>query len=219
LLAHEGHASARRFFTAGTASSYDKVSLLATFGKDRAWKQRIVEIAGKRNNVLDLASGTGILSSMVSATGASVAGLDLTFEYLTRSSASVVCQGTAEVLPFKDATFDAIVSSYLVKYIDARLVVDECWRVLQPGGVVILHDFTCPTGAMYGLWRAYFEILRLAGLFLKSWRPVFAELDDIICRSNWVEKVSEAMREDGFPSVKVSYHTLGTAAIVWGYKE
>ncbi len=219
MLAHEGHASARRFFTAGTAPSYDNVSLVATFGMDRAWKRRIVEIAGKRSNVLDLASGTGILSSMISATGASVTGLDLTFEYLAQSRANPACQGTAEVLPFRDCTFDAAVSSYLAKYVDARLAVSECWRVLQPGGIAVFHDFACPKGDMRGLWNAYFAVLRAAGAFSKSWRPVFAELDDVICKSRWVGRFSEAMRERGFQDVSVSYHTLGTAAIVWGYKK
>jgi demethylmenaquinone methyltransferase/2-methoxy-6-polyprenyl-1,4-benzoquinol methylase len=219
LLAHEGHASAKRFFTAGTAPSYDSVSLVATFGRDRAWKRRIVEIVGRRRSVLDLASGTGILSYMVSATGASVTGLDLTFEYLARSRSNPACQGTAEVLPFRDVTFDAVVSSYLAKYVDARLAVSECWRVLRPGGVAVFHDFACPKGAMRGLWNAYFAILRFAGVFSRSWRPVFAELDDVICRSHWVDKFSDAMREHGFQNVSVSYQTHGTAAIVWGYKK
>jgi demethylmenaquinone methyltransferase/2-methoxy-6-polyprenyl-1,4-benzoquinol methylase len=218
LLAHEGHASAKKFFTSGTAPSYDSVSLLATFGMDRAWKRRTVEIVAGRKNVLDLASGTGILSSMISAKGASVTGLDLTFEYLVRSPANTACQGTAEVLPFRDAMFDAVVSSYLAKYADSRLAVDEAWRVLQPGGVAVFHDFACPKGAMRSLWNAYFALLRLAGVFSKSWRPVFGELDGVICRSCWVDKFSEAMRAQGFCDVDVSYHTRGTAAMVWGHK-
>ncbi|HEX6067511.1 MAG TPA: class I SAM-dependent methyltransferase [Nitrososphaera sp.] len=219
MLAHEGHASARRFFTSANAPSYDAVSLVATFGRDRAWKRRIAETAGGRKSVLDLASGTGILSSIISKAGASVTGLDLTFEYLARSPVKSACQGTAEVLPFHDGTFDAVVSSYLPKYVDVGLAVNECWRVLQPDGVVVFHDFACPKGAMRGLWDAYFTILRLAGVFSASWRQVFAELDDVICRSHWVEKFSEAMKERGFQDIGVSYHTFGTAAIVWGYKK
>jgi len=219
VLVHEGHASARRFFTPENARSYDRVSLVATFGRDRAWKRRIVEIAGRRESVLDLASGTGILSSMISATGASVTGIDLAFGYLARSPAKAACQGTAEVLPFRNETFDAVVSSYLAKYVDAGLVVNEAWRVLLPGGVAIFHDFACPKGAMRSLWNAYFDILHIAGAFSRQWRPVFDELDDVICRSRWVGSVSEAMIECGFQDVGVVYQTLGTSAIVWGYKK
>jgi demethylmenaquinone methyltransferase/2-methoxy-6-polyprenyl-1,4-benzoquinol methylase len=218
LLAHDGHASARRFFTSGTAPGYDSVSFVATFGRDRAWKRKIVEIARPRGNVLDLACGTGILSSMLASSGASVTGLDLTSEYLAVSRRKPACQGTAEVLPFRDGTFDAVVSSYLAKYVDLRLAVGECRRVLRPGGIAVFHDFACPQGAMRDIWSAYFAVLRLAGVFSKSWKPVFAELDDVICRSRWIEKVSEAMREAGFQDVNTSYRTLGTSAIVWGHR-
>lgn len=218
MLAHEGHASARRFFTSGTAPGYDYVSFVATFGRDRAWKRKIVEIARPRGNVLDLACGTGILSSMLASSGASVTGLDLTSEYLAVSRRNPACQGTAEVLPFRDGTFDAVVSSYLAKYVDLRLAVGECRRVLRPGGIAMFHDFACPQGAMRDIWSAYFTILRLAGVFSKSWKPVFAELDDVICRSCWIEKVSEEMREAGFQDVNTSYQTLGTSAIVWGHR-
>lgn len=218
MLVHEGHASARRFFTARNAHSYDGVSLAATFGRDRAWKRKVVEVVGRRYSVLDLASGTGILSSMISATGASVTGLDLTFEYLARSQVKTACQGTAEVLPFRDGTFDAVVSSYLAKYVDARLTVSECLRVIRPGGIVIFHDFVCPKGAMRNLWNAYFTILRLVGAFSASWRPVLDELDEVICRSHWTDRYSQEMRQHGFQEVNVSYQTHGTSAIVWGHR-
>lgn len=216
MLAHEGHASARRFFTSGTAPGYDLVSLVATFGRDRAWKRKIVEMARPAGNVLDLACGTGILSSMLASNGASVIGLDLTSEYLAISRKNPACQGTAEALPFRDGMFDAVVSSYLAKYVDLHLAAIECRRVLKPGGIAVFHDFACPKGAMRGIWSVYFVILRLAGVFSKSWKPVFDELDYVICRSQWIEKVSEAMREVGFKDVSTSYQTLGTSAIVWG---
>lgn len=216
MLAHEGHASARRFFTSGTAPGYDFVSLVATFGRDRAWKRKIVEIARPGDNILDLACGTGILSSTLASKGASVTGLDLTSEYLAISRKNPACQGTAEVLPFRDGIFDAVVSSYLAKYVDLRLAAGECRRVLKPGGIAVFHDFACPKGAMRDIWRAHFAILKVAGVFSKPWRPVFAELDDVICRSQWIEKAFEAMREVGFKDVSTSYQTLGTSAIVGG---
>ena len=182
------------------------------------WKRRIVEITTGRNSVLDLACGTGILSSMIAASGASVTGLDMTSEYLARSRGNALCQGNAEVLPFKDGMFDAVVSSYLAKYVDVNLVAGECKRVLQPGGMVVFHDFVCPKGAMRRFWNAYFAVLKAAGAFSRSWRPVFDQLDRVICSSCWVENVSSAMREHGFQNVKVSYLTFGTAAVVWGYR-
>lgn len=166
---HEGHAQAMRFFTSINADSYDLISRLATFGQDIAWKHEIIRVVSRRSHILELACGTGILSSMLAESGKSVAGIDLTFEYLLilkRKLKMPIVQGTAEVLPYRDETFDAMVSSYLVKYVDVQKVIDECWRVLRPGGIVVFHDFTYPSGLICNLWQVYFELLRLAGRFV-----------------------------------------------------
>lgn len=222
MLVHGGHASARRFFTPHTAPSYDAVVATATFGCDVAWKRRVVGRVGPGHpRVLDLACGTGILSSMLKAEGKQVAGLDLTFDYLRLAAMKmepVFVQGNAEMLPYRDGVFDATVSSYLAKYVDADLLAEECWRVLASGGIAVFHDFTCPKGAIRRLWGAYFSLLRLAGRFSKSWKPVFDDLDSVICESGWTSKVISAMKKRGFANIKCNHHTFGTAAIVEGTK-
>lgn len=221
LLVHEGHASARKFFTPANAGSYDNVVRATTFGQDAAWKRRILEAVGNRSNVLELACGTGILSSMLAGSGRRVAGLDLTFEYLQASRRKLhipLAQGTAEVLPYRDGSFEAVVSSYLAKYADVERVADECWRVLQPGGVAVFHDFTYPSGAMRGLWSSYFTILRIAGVFAGSWKAVFDQLDDVIRKSEWASKAQDALRSRGFQNIVCRHYTAGTAAIVHAEK-
>lgn len=222
MLVHSGHASAKRFFNSETAPSYDRVVDLTTFGRDVEWKEQILAtISAKRGDALDLACGTGILSSMLKADGWNVSGLDLSPEYLqaARKKIGPACtEGTAEVLPYKDATFDAVVSSYLAKYADVGMVAGECWRVLRPGGIAVFHDFTCPHGAMRTLWRTYFAVLRAAGAFVPSWRQVFGDLDRVICESRWQEQAVHALQERGFADVQSKSYTLGTAAIVWGHR-
>jgi demethylmenaquinone methyltransferase/2-methoxy-6-polyprenyl-1,4-benzoquinol methylase len=156
---------------------------------------------------------------MLKAGGWNVSGLDLSSEYLqvaTKKIGPACAEGTAEVLPYRDATFDAVVSSYLAKYADVGMVAEECWRVLRPGGIAVLHDFTCPQGAMRTLWRAYFAILRAAGAFVPAWKQVFGDLDRVICESRWQEQAMQALQERGFVDVQSKSYTFGTAAIVWG---
>src|SRR2546426_2189027 len=147
MLVHDGHMSARRFFTSANADSYDTIASLATFGQDIAWKREIVKAIGRRNSVLELACGTGVLSSMLTNTDKSVVGIDLTFEYLRTSKHKVlaaVAQGTAEVLPYRNESFEAVASSYLAKYVDVKRVVDECWRQPRAGGATVFTDFPYP---------------------------------------------------------------------------
>lgn len=218
LLVHEGHASARRFFTPANAGSYDSVVRLATFGQDSVWKRKVVKAVGSRKSVLELACGTGVLSSMFLGAGRSVVGIDLTFEYLRASKRkpqmAAVAQGTAEVLPYRNESFDAVASSYLAKYVDIEKVIDECWRVLKPGGIIVFHDFTYPSGIMRSLWNAHFAVLRLAGRLVTSWRTVFDQLDSVIKNSDWVNKTSDVLYIRGFQNVDCKYYTAGTAAIV-----
>jgi demethylmenaquinone methyltransferase/2-methoxy-6-polyprenyl-1,4-benzoquinol methylase len=221
MLVHEGHAQAMRFFTSINADSYDLISRLATFGQDIVWKHEIIRAVGHRGHILELACGTGILSSMLAERGKNVTGIDLTFEYLLTLKSKLnipIAQGTAEVLPYRDESFDAIVSSYLAKYADVQKVIDECWRVLKPGGIVVFHDFTYPRGIICILWHTYFELLRLAGRFVASWKVVFGELDDVIKKSDWVDQTIHALRDRKFQNVNCRRYTARTSAIVYAEK-
>jgi demethylmenaquinone methyltransferase/2-methoxy-6-polyprenyl-1,4-benzoquinol methylase len=217
MRVHEGHVTATRFFTHSNAGSYDLMVRLATFGQDFAWKHEIIRAVGDRSYILELACGTGILSSMLARRDKNVAGIDLIFEYLRAAKRKLnapIAQGTAEVLPYRSESFDAIVSSYLAKYVDIQEVIDECWRVLRPGGVVVFHDFTYPTGLISSLWNRYFALLRLAGRFVTSWKVVFGQLDDIIRRSDWVDQTINVLENRKFQNVNCRWYTAGTAAIV-----
>jgi demethylmenaquinone methyltransferase/2-methoxy-6-polyprenyl-1,4-benzoquinol methylase len=206
------------FFTRANATSYDAIARYATFGKDGAWKRRIVELVSSSKSILELACGTGILSSMLSRPDVSVAGLDLTFEYLVASKKRAdfrVTQGTAELIPYRESLFDAVVSSYLAKYVDATAVVLECFRVLRPGGRVVFHDFSYPPAlGMRILWKSYFRILQFMGLFVPSWSPVFDNLGSFIEDSRWEAKTADALQKVGFRNIVTEYHTAGTAAII-----
>ena len=217
MLIHEGHAHAMRFFTPANADSYDLILRLATFGRDNTWKHEIIKTLSHHSHVLELACGTGVLSSMLVEEGKSVTGIDLTFEYLVtlkhKLNASIA-QGTAEVLPYRDESFDAVVSSYLAKYVSVQNVVDECWRVLRPGGIVLFHDFTYPRGVVRSLWNIHFELLRLAGRFVASWKVVFEELDNVIKESDWADQTITALRDRRFQNIDFRYYTGGTSAMV-----
>jgi len=217
MLVHEGHAQAIRFFTPANANSYDLILRLATFGQDNAWKREIIDRVSHCYQILELACGTGILSSMLEERGKSITGIDLTFEYLLalkRKLKAPVVQGTAELLPYRGEFFDAMVSSYLAKYVDIQKVAEECWRVLRPGGVVVFHDFTYPTGLVRNLWNIHFDLLRIAGRFVASWKVVFSQLDDVIKKSDWVNQTMAALKNRKFQNVVCKWYTGGTSALV-----
>ncbi len=230
-MSHVGLSYAQKFFTQSNASSYNKIVKITTFGQDAYWKNRIVDKITKNNNdnkigyVLDLACGTGILSSLIQEKNRiAVFGLDLTFDYLksmeNKNLKSLSVNGMAEHLPFKGACFDYVVSSYLPKYADLNLLVRECRRVLKKGGKVILHDFIYPTKNMYRLlWKNYFRILDFSGKFVKSWKTVFEELDKLIVETKWFNILPEILAENNFESITKEKFTIETAGIISATKQ
>ena len=227
---HDGYQFAKKFFSTENASSYDDIVRFTTFGQDYFWKSQIVNIVNKQYcSLLDLACGTGILSSMLKKKEEkegcegkrSVFGLDLTFAYLQIAKKKkglnfTLTNGTAELLPYKNESFDYVISSYLAKYVNIERVVEECWRILIHGGTTVFHDFTYPAtkSIMVSFWNAYFIILRLSTHIIKAWAPVFQQLDSIIRRSNWVEDTMKALKIKGFEDISCKYYTMSTASII-----
>jgi SAM-dependent methyltransferase len=95
-------------------------------------------------DVLDLACGTGIGSSFLQGAGAkSVAGVDVSdgcvalARWLYPSCKFMVGDGCA--LPFADASFDVVVSFETIEHVsDCSKFIDGCFRVLRPGGTLVL---------------------------------------------------------------------------------
>ncbi len=106
--------------------------------------------------VLDVACGTGNASLPAAATGATVTGLDLSPEMLAVAARRAAeaghgiewREGDAEALPFDDASFDIVLSSFGAMFAPRHQVVaDELVRVLRPGGRLAMSNWT-PQGSI-----------------------------------------------------------------------
>jgi SAM-dependent methyltransferase len=121
---------------------------------------QLPDLAGR--DVLDVATGSGNTALRLAAMGARVTGLDLVDELLDvarrRSAAAGVhvdwVAGDAEALPFADASFDAATSVVGIQFAPRHQVAaDELVRVLRPGGVIGLVNWTPGglIGRMFGV--------------------------------------------------------------------
>jgi len=216
---------AKSFFSSENANSYESLVKLATFGRDSVWKRNLAKRLTLDNYcILDLACGTGILSSYISQpTERIIIGSDLTRDYLLRArhrgAYVLLTNSIAESLPYRSRIFDAVISSYLAKYVDLGQVVKEHWRILNSGGMVVFHDFTLPEGNFIkDFWKLYFKILHLSGVFIRNWKDAFSGLDKVIIESNWVERLISELNKTGFRSIFCKYYTWGTSAIVSAIK-
>ena len=105
--------------------------------------------------VLDVGCGAGmdtlIAAQMVGPSG-SVTGIDMTPAMVDKARESLaamglgnvtIVEGSAEHLPFDDASFDVVISNGVIDLIpDKDAVFAEIVRVLRPGGRIQLADVT-----------------------------------------------------------------------------
>ena len=109
------------------------------------------ETVGNGELVLDVGTGTGILSLLVAERGNPVIGFDLHPKMLARTrkkamkaarsngnmSGLELCRGDATVLPFRDGGFDVVMSGFMLVHLSTEqknAAVAEMFRVLRPGG-------------------------------------------------------------------------------------
>src|SRR5262245_39156149 len=69
-----------RSLFATIADRYDFITVALSYGQDRRWKRRLVDLASPRAGAraLDLATGTGDIAFSLASRGARVVGLDIT---------------------------------------------------------------------------------------------------------------------------------------------
>ncbi len=118
----------------------------------------------KNMKVLDVGSGNGYVLSKYASEGAEVFGVDLTetgielcqkrFNYLGLNGDFRVAD--AQNLPFEDNTFDCVCSMGVLHHVpDTQRAVDEIYRVLKPGGRLILmfyHRNSAKYQFKYRVW-------------------------------------------------------------------
>ena len=104
--------------------------------------------------ILDVATGTGITARACARRGAEVTGIDIAAGLLdaARSLSGGLAidyrLGDAEALPFADASFDAVVSTFGVMFVGRpEAAARELARVCRPGGRLALATWT-PDGAI-----------------------------------------------------------------------
>src|SRR5271163_2855691 len=120
--------------------------------------------AGMR--VLDLACGPGLVTSAAAERRALPVGLDFSSAMVALARADHPGirfeEGDAEVLPFADETFDAVVANFGIHHVpDPIRALREARRVLRPGGRVAFTSWAAPAENI--AWRLLFEAISTHG--------------------------------------------------------
>jgi demethylmenaquinone methyltransferase / 2-methoxy-6-polyprenyl-1,4-benzoquinol methylase len=211
----------RRLF-ATIADRYDFITVVLSYGQDRRWKRRLVDLAAPHpgTRALDLATGTGDIAFALAARGADVVGLDVTPRMIDLAQLKNLPAGPASpaflvadmlALPFPPASFDLVTTGYGLRNVpDLTMAIDEIRRVLRPGGRLLSLDFNRPDNAM--LRRIYLAYLTVVGgtlgFVLHGDPDVYRYIPASIRQYPGASRVAALMRERGFANA-VRYPVLG----------
>ncbi len=217
---------AKRLF-APLGPSYDRVGAILSLGQDPLWRRFLVSRLPQGGQVLDVATGTGLVAAELLRRGFRVTGVDQSLEMLALARRRFgdrveLVEASAESLPFANASFDHLTFTYLLRYVaDPGSTLAELARVVRPGGTVASLEFGVPRGLARPFWELYVGAgLPLAGRALRQgWREVGDFLGGSI-RSFWqeypLERQLELWREAGLRNVEIRHLSLGGGVVIWG---
>lgn len=213
-----------RMFSA-IARRYDLMNGLMTAGMDRMWRQELVDRCRLRagDRVLDLGTGTGelALSLQSHANSVEVWAADISLEMLVcaqakpKSGAIRFHQSDAQRLPLPDASFDVVVSAFLLRNLpDHALALREQTRVLKPGGRLLFLDILAPEHSSFGvLYRLFFcHAVPVLGKLVSGSDEAYRYLPQSTSTYPSAFRLMEAMRHQGLEDC--AFSTLMGNAIV-----
>lgn len=218
------------------APRYDFLNRLLSFGIDRRWRKKAVRLLKYRegSRILDVATGTGdVALEIARCTPASVkvTGADFCREMVDLGEVKVAASPYAgridlkvapcEDLPFANDTFDSITIAFGIRnVVDRKLGLAEMWRVMRPGGRMIILEFSTPRSRLFRqLYYFYFRRLLpiVGGLFSRY--NAYKYLPDSVLEFPSHEEFSKMISEAGFRNIHIHELTFGIASIYAGEKE
>ena len=212
------------------APAYDFMNRAMTLGIDRLWRRRVVKMVAraKAGDILDIASGTGDLAIKLAREldPIAVTGVDLSEGMIEIGRAKVAKEGLQEVvtlgigdcllLPFTDASFDAVTCAYGVRnFADLLAGYREMHRVLRPGGRAVILELSTPTSPMVRpLYNFYTRhVIPTVGRLVSKDVRAYSYLPESIAAVPQGDAMTAIMLEAGFSQARAIPLTMGVCTI------
>jgi demethylmenaquinone methyltransferase/2-methoxy-6-polyprenyl-1,4-benzoquinol methylase len=222
----------------GVAPSYDTWAQVLTFFQYLRWREFLVSRTALQpgNLVLDVCTGTaGVAIEIADHHDGRIVGLDVSHSMLQAGLSAIekrsldgrvqLIQGRAEHLPFPDETFDTVVFTYLLRYVqDPDATIRELSRVLKPGGELLSLEFGIPEALwVRALWEIYNRVVMpvMTVPVSRGWHRMGCFLGPSIsgfCKRYPVEHLAAIWRENEIPLVETRPLLKGAAVVMWGTK-
>lgn len=216
--------------------TYDRANRILSLGIDQYWRRKVSKFMPKKENIrlLDCATGTGdqLFSLMKRSRNVSQAvGVDMASEMLRigkqklkrKSYARKVTlkQACVTSLPFVDDSFDCATISFGIRnVVDVPSCLKEIHRVLNPGGRILVLEFSLPTNRKLKAAHLFYlrRFIPKIGGWISKDKEAYSYLNQTIETFPHGESFCHLLSDAGFKKVKAHPLTFGIVTLYEGDK-
>jgi demethylmenaquinone methyltransferase/2-methoxy-6-polyprenyl-1,4-benzoquinol methylase len=213
------------------AARYDVLNRIISFRFDRKWRAHVIDhlLSGGAELILDLGTGTGDLafSAITTARGrVRVVGLDFSLEMLRLAQRKravsphgekvLFVGGSAMASPFKDASFDGIMTAFVLRNVsDLPVFFQQAARVLKPGGRLVSLDMFPPSKGWFSmLYSLYFyRLVPWIGGIVAGDHNAYKYLSESVRNFYAPEALTDIVRSVGFTHIRVRKFICGAVCM------
>ncbi len=212
------------------SKEYDGINKIMTFGIDKKWRKKVINIIAENNPkyILDIASGTGDLAILAAqkTQASTIIGADISkgmleigkkkVKKLNLSHRITMQYGDSENLPFDSNFFDAITVAFGVRnFENLDKGIQEIYRVLKPDGKFVVLETSVPTSPIIKqgyLFHSNYMLPFFGKLFSKD-PKAYSYLSKSAKNFPYGVAFNNILLKNGFKEVQNLPQTLGVATI------
>ena len=210
------------------AGTYDSLNHVLSLNIDRRWRRKAVRTLSANAKLLDVAIGTADLTIEIlrQQKASHITGIDLSRKMMAIGEQKVAKlgysnlvtfdYGSAQQMPYADASFDAVTCAYGVRnFANMDEGLREMHRVLRPGGELMILEFSYPTNPLirWGYDLYFSHILPFIGNLFSRDKGAYTYLNRSVKDFPYGEAFAEHLRAAGFSGITVTPLTFGITTI------
>lgn len=213
---------------------YDFLNHFLSLGIDKVWRRKAIETlkSSKPKLILDVATGTGDFAiQSLSINPEKIVGIDISEGMLAKGRIKLkerqltdkveLLSGDSENIPFSENKFDAVTVAFGVRnFENLRKGLTEIYRVLKPGGNIVVLEFSKPPGFPFRqVYSFYFNtILPKLGRLISKDPAAYTYLPESVKAFPDGKDFIGILQGVGFKNTTCRALTFGISSIYTGQK-